>query len=292
MTYFGKDDMKRPPLIRVATFVSGLLLLMMPVMIDFWGAPMVYAQAEQAKTALPPVAQPLIREGEFAVKLVSVFQLGAGVDEVEAENLLAQAGIAPGNGWIADYPVTPDIAGELQKAVSSAADSKKLTISKDEAVKRFQDAIADIKVSVKPYAGNPPESQPSGPESYSNPADINNYYTTEGPPVITYYSPPHDYLYLYALVPYPFWWNNFWFPGFYILNDFHRVVIVHGRVLFVTNHFNDIKAHRVFRIDPVRRFRGTTYAGIGAPHGRGFISTGVPGSSERIFNRRGARKHR
>src|SRR5271157_138152 len=124
--HYGKDDMKWLPSIRVATFVSGLLLLMMPVMIDFFGAPMVYAQAEPAKTALPLVAQPLIREGDFAVKLVSVFQLGAGVDEVDAENLLAQAGIAPGNGWIADYPVTPDIAGELQKAVSSAADSKKL----------------------------------------------------------------------------------------------------------------------------------------------------------------------
>ncbi len=284
--------MKRPPPITVATFVTGLVLLMMPVRIDFWGTPIIYAQSEPAKTAPPPVAQPLIREGEFAVKLVSVFELGAAADEVEAETLLAQAGIAPGNGWIADYPVTPDIAGELQKAVSNAADSRKFTISKGEAVKRFQDALAALKVSFRPFAGSQPEPQPSVPESYSNPAVINNYYATEGPPVVTYYAPPPDYLYLYAWVPCPFWWDTFWFPGYYILNDFHRVVVAHGSVLFVTNHFNDIRVHRVFRIDPVKRFRGTTFAGIGAPHGRGFISTGVPGSPERIFNRRGVQKHR
>jgi hypothetical protein len=33
----------------------------------------------------------------------------------------------------------------------------------------------------------------------------------------------------------------------------------------VTNYFVDPRVHRAFRIDPVRRFRGVTYAGIGAP---------------------------
>ena len=102
--------------------------------------------------------------------------------------------------------------------------------------------------------------------------------------MVTYYAPPPDYYYLYAWVPYPFWCYGFWFPGFFVLHDFHRVVNVHNRAVFVSNHFNDVSAHRVFRVDPVKRFNGRTFAGIGAPRTGGFVSTGVPRSDRRIFN--------
>ena len=70
----------------------------------------------------------------------------------------------------------------------------------------------------------------------------------------------------------------------FVLNDFHRPLFFGHRVAFISNHFNDFRAHRVFRVDPVSRFRGRTFAGIGVNGRRGFISTGVSRSERRIFN--------
>jgi hypothetical protein len=58
---------------------------------------------------------------------------------------------------------------------------------------------------------------------------------------------------------------------------------------FVSNHFNDVRFHRAFRVDPLTRFTGRTFAGIGAPRSGNFISTGVPRSEMRIFH--GPREH-
>jgi hypothetical protein len=180
----------------------------------------------------PPVAQPLIREGDFAVKLVDTLNIGTAKNEAEAETMLSSSGIAPKNGWIADYPVTPDIIGELQSTISDAADSKKLPMGKDEALKVFQDLTAEFGLAVVPgSSGRYAENQPQ-----PNSTVINNYYYDEGPPVVTYYPPPWDYYYLYAWVPYPFWWGGFFFPGFYSLHDFHRVVVVGHRRCVVSNH--------------------------------------------------------
>lgn len=269
--------MKRLPFRGVMALVAGLLLLTTPAMI--------HAQSEQTKPASPPIAQKLVRQGDFAVKLSSALGLGPAEDEVTAESRLGEAGIAPRNGWIADYPMTPDIVIEVQKAVSAAAEAKKLSIGKDEALKRFHDVTAGVDLTVKPYtAGKRTEAKPTTPEKYPDPTVINNYYINEGPPVVTYYAPPPDYYYLYAWVPCPFWWFDFWFPGFFVLRDFHRVVFVNSRVVFISNHFNDFRVHRVFRVDPVTRFSGRTFAGIGVANRRGFISTGVPRSERTIFN--------
>jgi hypothetical protein len=257
--------------------VAVLVLLLVPLNAS--------AQTEQAKPAPPPVSQPLVREGEFALKLE--FELGAGVseDEAEAESALADLGIMPRNGWIADYPVTPDIVGELQRSVLAAVDAGKLSFDRDEAMKRFTKATADLNLSVSPYTGDKAGAgQPPAAANYPDPTVVNNYYYEQGPPVVTYYAPPPDYYYLYSWVPYPFWWYSFWFPGFFVLNDFHRTVFVRDRVFFVSNHFNDRRVHRVFRIDPVTRFHGRTFAGIGAAGRRGFISTGVPRGERTIFN--------
>src|SRR5512143_323230 len=112
-------------------FSLSLLLLAMPVM--------SHAEAEPAKPATPPIAQKLVREGDFAVRLQAALGLGTAEDEVAAESRLGDAGIAPRNGWIADYPMTPDIVIEVQKSVGAAAEAKKLSIGKDEALKRFRD---------------------------------------------------------------------------------------------------------------------------------------------------------
>src|SRR4030067_1646348 len=83
----------------------------------------VYAQSDQMPSGAPPVAQTLIREGDFAVKLAEALKIGTAKNEVEAETMLGSSGISPKNGWIADYPVTPDIIGELQSAVAAGAAS-------------------------------------------------------------------------------------------------------------------------------------------------------------------------
>jgi hypothetical protein len=243
------------------------------------------AQAMAPKAEPAPIAQKLVREGDLAVKLVAVLGLEATNDEVEAENHLSQVGILPRNGWIADYPMTPDIIGELQQKIGETADGGKLSIDKAEALKRFDGAMAELNLTIKPHTADK-NYQPKLEiaEAYPDPTVINNYYVTEGPPVVTYYSPPPDYYYLYSWVPYPFWCSGIWFPGFFVLNDFHRTIVINQRVVFVSNHFRDVGAHRVFRIDPVRRFNGRTFAGIGVVDRRGFISTGVPRSDRTIFN--------
>ena len=273
----GEGSMKRLSVGKTGMLIVTLFLLVMPAVL--------HAAAEPEKAITPPIGQPLVREGDLAVKLLSALALGSTVDEAEAESLLGEAGIAPRNGWIADYPVTPDIVGELQGSVREAASSGRLSLNRDEALQKLDGAIAEAGLAVKPYAsGERYETRPADSEKYPNPTVINNYYYNQGPPVVTYYAPPPDYYYLYSWVPSPFWWSGFWFPGFFILNDFHRTIFINQRVVFVSNHFNDARIHRVFRVDPVARFRGRTFAGIGATGRSGFISTGVPRSDRTIFN--------
>lgn len=265
--------MKRPSPRDTILFIAGLFLLMLPAV----------TQAQSGGP--PPIEQQLVREGEFAVRLASTLGVSAAADEVEAESRLGEVGITPRNGWIADYPVTPDIVGELQKAVGDAADANKLPVGRDEALKRFYDVAAASGLQIIPYAGGTTYgAESSGSQDYPNPQDINSYYSDQGPPVVTYYYPPPDFYYLYSWIPYPFWCSGFWFPGFFVLHDFHRTIVVNGRVLFVSNHFNDVSKHRVFRIDPGARFSGKTFAGIGVRSRKGFISTGVPHSETRIFH--------
>ena len=266
--------MKRSLYVKIMTTVVGLLLI--PIM--------TYAQSQQATTKAPPVQQPLVREGDFAVQLVKDLNLGTTSDEAEAESILGSSGISPRNGWVADYPVTPDIMGEIQQSVSDAVDSQKLSMSEDDALNRVQNAKAALDLGIRPYtSGQPHEINPSA--QYPETSVINNYYYNQGPPIVTYYAPPPDYYYLYSWVPYPFWWFDFWFPGYFILNDFHRSFHFHDRTGFISNHFNDFRNHRVHRIDPVDRFHGRTFAGIGAPRKGHFLSPGVRNGSTSIFNR-------
>lgn len=244
----------------------------------------IHAQSGQAAGEQPPVAQPLVREGDLAVKLVDALKLGTATSEAEAESLLGNAGITPRNGWIADYPVTPDVIGELTQSIGVAADSKSIKMEKGEALQAFQDVTAGVNLAVS--GGTPGQTSQPGPSNITTPDNtvLNGYYDDQGPPTVTYYPPPPDYAYLYTWVPYPFWGWDIWFPGFYIQADFYRVVHVHGRVEVISNHFVDHRTNRVVRIDPLRRFNGRTFAGIGAPHdARRFISPGVRGGNETIF---------
>jgi len=260
------------------------------------------ARTVKTSTKAPPISQVLVREGDLAINLADALRMGQAQSEAEAESMLASAGIAPKNGWIADYPVTPDVIGELENAVTEAAGSGKLAVNKEEAAKAFQDLIAQQGLPVRAegenqYAGaGEPGAETSPPQDYPEyyePSVVNNYYIDQGPPIVTYYPPPPDYYYLYAWVPYPFWFGGFWFHGFFCLHDFHRVVFTDGHRRFVSNHFWDSKTRGIGRIDPVRRPMGNFRADISRPI-RGFTSHGAGNEASSIPRRnfdRGAISH-
>ncbi|MGD0584799.1 MAG: hypothetical protein ABSA86_03350 [Oryzomonas sp.] len=241
--------------------------------------------SNQAAGANAPLAigQTLVREGDFAVQLEAALGMGTAGNETEAESRLAEADISPRNGWIADYPMTPDISGEVYSSVRAAADAGKIGLSAESAAERFNNVMAQAGLSATASSVGGGSGAYAVSASSPDEAAIDDYYYNEGPPVITYYSPPPDYSYLYAWVPYPFWCYGFWFPGYFILNDFHRPMFVGGRGVFVSNHFRDIGGHRFARIDAVARFQGrpamttsgTGRSGLGVSGGgRGFGGTG------------------
>ena len=248
----------------------------------------VYGQSEQQAAQAPPVAPALVREGDFAMKLVSELKIGTAQNEADAETMLGSSGIAPKNGWIADYPVTPDIIGELQNAVSAAADSRRLPMGKDEALKVLQDLTGEFGLNVvADTSGKYSENQPATGPQYTEPSVVNNYYYEEGPPVVTYYPPPWDYDYLYAWVPYPFWCSGFFFPGFFVLHDFHRVVIVNPhKVVVVSNHVVNSINKRVVVIDPPTRSRGRMVGtATNISHRGGFNTPEAKKGAASIFER-------
>ncbi len=215
-------------------------------------------QPGKIATQPPPIGQNLVREGFFAVKLAQALELGSAQSEAEAESMLASAGIAPRNGWIADYPLTPDIIGELRNGVDAAVDSGQVAFSRDQANTAFEDLISEQALPI--VAENEGlEEVDETPQNYgddSNPQVINHYYYEQGPPIVTYYTPPADYGYLYSWVPFPFRCSGFWFRGFYVLRDFHKVALVNGKPARFTNHTIDQKTRRFSIINPATRGSG------------------------------------
>jgi hypothetical protein len=151
-----------------------------------------YSGSEQNRPGPPSTEQNLVREGFFALELAEALKVGPVKSEAEAENSLASMGIAPKNGWIADYPLTPDVITELQNAIRTAADSGKIAMNKDQALKVFEDLITNIE---NQYARVEP---PPGKEPYPEPY---------------YYSEPYPYYYPYL---YPFYYPYpYYFGGYY-----------------------------------------------------------------------------
>jgi len=242
----------------------------------------------------PPVAQALVREGDFAIKLAAELNLGNADDEATAESLLASAGIAPKNGWISDYPVTPQIIGQLHDAIAQAAADGTLS---DAYANQVLDRVVAEMTLPEPSGSAGTETTATAP---SDAAVINNYYATEGPPIVTYYPPPVQYAYLYDWVPYPAFWYGYWFPGFYICHDFTTIVYVtdshghhgnghghghghgpehggaHGHgtgTAVVSNHFRDpVSGQRVAVDQDIRTKSGTRSSTILRSEGRSFMT--------------------
>jgi len=168
-----------------------------------------YGQPEQNVQKAPPVSPGLVREGNFAIRLVEVLGLGTAKNEAEAENRLAAVGISPKNGWIADYPLTPDIIGELRGAIDAALDSGKLAMNKHEALlavqvlidSQWRQSATSGKEQAREYADYPPTVN-EGYDPYYNPEP---YYSPYYP---SYYPYPYYYGGYY---PYPYPYLGFGF---------------------------------------------------------------------------------
>ena len=161
---------------------------------------MVNAQSGQNKPGPPPIGQSLVREGSFAMKLVEALKMGQAKSEAEAESMLASVGIAPRNGWIADYPLTPDIIGEVRNAIDVVLDSGKLAMNKDEALMAVQVlvdnqwrlAVAPDKEEARQYGEYPPADYEGNEGGYEP------------------YPEPYYYPYYY---PYPYYYDGYYYLG-------------------------------------------------------------------------------
>jgi len=109
----------------------------------------------QTVTNSPPVAQTLVPEGVFAMQLAEALKLGPVPDEAKAEELLSSLGIEPKNGWLAEYPVTPDVLGDVEKGISVASDQGKIKFTKDQVLKLVGDVKAKLGFDINP-GPNPP----------------------------------------------------------------------------------------------------------------------------------------
>ena len=239
--------------------------------------------AQSSTSQRPPVEQPLVREGDFAIELATALNLTKAHDEAAAESSLAAINIAPRNGWISDYPMTPDIIAEVRASSARSAAAGSLNMSEADAgstVDRIGVAMnLPVKVAGEGYAyesgssseyssgsaGAPPEAS-----EYMEPSEVEQYYDDYGPPIVSYYPPPWEYGYLYDWVPWSFWWGGWGFGGFFVLNDFDRPLFFHhGRHhhggKFVSNHIRDPVNNGFVRVDPAMRSVTPTFAGIGAP---------------------------
>jgi len=250
------------------------------------GKAIVRAGSRETAKPSPPIAQTLVREGDFAIKLAEALKIGTAKSEAEAESMLASAGITPKNGWIADYPMTPDIIGELEEAVAQAADARKLVLGKAEALKALRTVAVEQELPIIVEGSDQSsESPPPTTPPYATPSEIDHYYYAEGPPIVTYYPPPWDYYYLYAWIPGPFWYSGFYFPGFFMLHDFHRSIHRNGHACIVTNHRRDPGTGRISTVDPARRHSPGNFGGGEASRARGFNSTEARNGARSIFDR-------
>jgi hypothetical protein len=108
---------------------------------------------------LAPIAQPLFPEGALAMELVQALKIGQAENETEAQIMLSAIGIEPKNGWIADYPITPDIMAEIEEVVVSAAEGRKISLGKEGARRAVREiwALFGLNVSWNPPSRKDPE---------------------------------------------------------------------------------------------------------------------------------------
>lgn len=177
----------------------------------------VAAAAEQGKISLPK---------DQAVKVFGEIKTRLGLEVKPAANAQPAPAANPGNATIYSYT------------------DKKGVIHYTDQYQSIPDEFRqNAKIIAQPrqpeISGSAPPSEPKVPrfEDNPNPQIINNYYYEQGPPVVTYYAPPDPYYYLYSWISYPFWYTGLYYPGYFVLNNFHRRVYFDRRPYTVTHHY-------------------------------------------------------
>ncbi len=74
-------------------------------------------------------------------------------DEAAAEDSLARVNIAPRNGWISDYPMTPDIIEEVRDSAARAAAAGGLNMSEEGAARAVSDVSSSMNLPVTAGGG-------------------------------------------------------------------------------------------------------------------------------------------
>ncbi|RJR51756.1 MAG: hypothetical protein C4576_03120 [Desulfobacteraceae bacterium] len=227
----------------------------------------------------PPIAPPVVPEGAFAVELVNRLRIGAEF----AEEMLSSAGIEPNNGWLSEYPVTPDILLEIENRVIEASKTGRIGLDEQQARSALADLKADLGLNV---GGAPPPGSDNRHAKASAPVGVDGLYSENGPPVITYYPPPKPYYDMYAWVPSPFWSDGISFEGFFLLRDFYRLVPFRQQTFVVTNRFFDPVLQKLVVVNPIRRpLERSMFAG----QRTGAVSPRIAGSGTSV--RTGRLKH-
>jgi hypothetical protein len=275
-TYVSYDCQERSIAMKkiyILMMASGLLLMQL----------VSNVQSAQTFSSPPPVSPPLVRQGDFAFSFLESLELNMAYSEAQAMEMLAEIGIEPENGWVSDYPMTPDVIGELQNAVQKTAEKGHLGMSPSEALNVLNNLAHDYGIPTTPGTQYGQTSPPFGYYDYTAPTVVNKYYYHNGPPVITYYPPPSQYYKLYSWNPYPFWWGGFSFSGYFILSDFHRSsqIVVLSRTgptgLRSSRTGIGVVSSRSKRIHRPKRYYLHPKDGIPSPNTRNYRKYGTPG---------------
>jgi hypothetical protein len=218
------------------------------------------------------IAPSVVLQGELAVHLAQALQLPEVADEDATDDTAVRAltdrGIAPAQGWMTDYPVTPQIVAELRQTITDAASAGRLDMDPESAVSAFLEVIVELGLP------QPEEPAPAYADSGTpvvgyapacDPGMLDDYYVRYGLPYYTYCSPPVAYFYLYTWVPYRFIWHDHHHHGYFILKVV-RVFPSHARPhhKYYKHRYSD--RHPVERHEPSHRSERRVIRIGPAPH--------------------------
>jgi hypothetical protein len=186
----------------------------------------IVAASEQGKIALPK---------DQALKLLGEVKTRLGLDVTPTPKAPASLSRKPGKKTLYSYIDSQGVTHytDVYKSIPT----------------EYRNSVRTLNLPAAQEISDTTWDSPAGasvPESLATPIpdDINDYYEEQGPPVVTYYSPPAPYDYLYSWTPYPFWSTGVYFPGFFVLNNFHRKITFNRHPHFVRHHAKGGRHHR------------------------------------------------
>lgn len=185
--------------------------------------------ADTAGTPTPERPPRLATQGEFATQLVTELGLGSPADAGQAADILTGLRITPMLGdWAFDQPMTPELTLRLRQLTVAAADRGSITLTQEQALLAFDTTAALLNVEIP---------APAEPNMVSDAP----YPITEMPPLIDFYPPEPPYFpyYIWTPVAGGFWWGDYFYPGFFVLNV----------AQFCDHHFHDA-SFRFASLDP------------------------------------------